>query len=401
MSARLGGALVCMTALLAAGLSTGTRVYYLLFFLLLAIVLLGLVSSLATLWTLKIGMRGARPRATRGDRLMCVFSVRHASLLPPAFIGIRISVPSSPGAEQELYVRTPPFREKSFRHVITCPHRGIYEAGVSRVWARDLFGMFQFSRKNLSRSIAIEVMPRLRRADAMTLDAIDLGPESMARFSEDAASPSDIRAWQDGDSLKKVHWKLSMRRREVMVRTYEESARPDTLVLPDLSPLTALRDQQLSIEDEICERCLAAAKAQLDAGDPVCMPLTGAQPSELTAKQPGEIGAFADALMRVAFDSPYPYEQVLMLMMNRLQRTGGAVLVTARLTMRVADIAVKMQQSGIQVRLVWVSDDPRDEVLMLLERVRMEGVQVERADLRSDGAEARDPNEKDDYDAEA
>ena len=41
---------------------------------------------------------------------------------------------------------------------------------------------------------------------------------------------------------------------------------------------------------------------------------------------------------------------------------------------------MRMQRSGVQTRLIWVSDDPRDEALALLERLKMEGVQVERVD---------------------
>ena len=34
-----------------------------------------------------------------------------------------------------------------------------------------------------------------------------------------------------------------MRRRELMVRTFEESSRPDTLIVPDLAEIQALPDQ--------------------------------------------------------------------------------------------------------------------------------------------------------------
>ena len=84
--------------------------------------------------------------------------------------------------------------------------------------------------------------------------------------------------------------------------------------------------------------------------------------------------------MHVKFDSPYAYEKVLMQMMLRMQRTGGAVLCTSKLTMRNADLAMRMQRSGVQVKLIWVSDAPRDESMELLERLKMENVQVERVD---------------------
>ena len=362
MNARLTVVLAAMTALLAAGLTTGGRIYYLLFGVLLMIVLLGLISTVWTVWTLHIDMKGVRPRVTRGDTLMIVFTVRHTSILPVASVRIQMNVPSAYAPTQEISVHTPPFAEKSFRHMIQCPHRGVYDAGVTKLSARDMFGLFRISRKPDMRLIHMEVLPKVTDGQPLTL------------------KPSDLRAWQDGDSLKKVHWKLSMRRREVLVRTYEESARPDTLIIPDLSEITAMKDQQLTIEDCVCERCLSAAKAQLEAGYPVRMPLTSARPSEIAGQFAADVPAFADALMRVKFDSPYAYEKVLMQMLSRMQRTGGAVLATAKLTMRTADLAMRMQRSGVQTRLIWVSDDPRDEALALLERLKMEGVQVERVD---------------------
>ena len=92
-----------------------------------------------------------------------------------------------------------------------------------------------------------------------------------------------------------------------------------------------------------------------------------------------------DALLRVRFDSPYGYEQVLTLMLARFQRTGGAVLVTARLTTRIADMALRMQRYGVATRLVWVSDDERDESMTLIERLKMGGVQAERLDPWDEG----------------
>lgn len=398
MNARLTGVLVAMAALLAAGLSTGARIYYLLFGVLLMLVALGLTSALWTVWTLRIDMKGVRPRVTRGDTLMIVFTVRHTSLLPVASVRIQMSVPSAYAPTQEISVHTPPFAQRSFRHMLQCSHRGIYDAGVTKLSARDMFGLFCISRRPNMRMIHMEVLPRTRDSAAMILKPTDMGPEFMARSSEDTASPSDIRAWQDGDSLKKVHWKLSMRRRELLVRTYEESARPDTLIIPDLSGITALRDQQLSAEDGICECCLSAAKAQLEAGYPVRMPLTCARPSEVSGQFSADLPAFADALMRVRFDSPFAYEKVLAQMLVRMQRTGGAVLVTARLSMRTADLVMRMQRSGIQTRLIWVSDDPRDESLELLERLRMENVQVERVDPWRTGENRPAPSFADDCD---
>ena len=69
-----------------------------------------------------------------------------------------------------------------------------------------------------------------------------------------------------------------------------------------------------------------------------------------------------------------------MLVFQRMQRTGGAVLATGRLTTRTVDIAMRMQQRGVQVKLIWATDAPRDEALEMLERLKMAGAAVERVD---------------------
>ena len=396
-SRRAGFALV-MAAMLAAGLSTGTRLYYLIFYALLAMLLLGFVSVVWTLVTLRVELRGVKPRVNRGERISAVFSVRHGCLLPVSAIRVRLSVPSTGAASQEVNVYSPPFARRTFRQIIPCPHRGVYEVGVVRFSVTDAFGLLSLGRRPRARLTKLEVAPRIHETEPLKLSAADQGPQFISRAAEDNASPSDVRAWQEGDELKKMHWKLSLRKRELMVRTYEETARPDTLIIPDLQQITALRDQQLTLEDCICEAALSAAQAQLRAGYPVRMPLVGARPREIGGQFPADIPAFADAMLRATFDSPYGYEQVLRLMLARFQRTGGAVLVTTRLTTRIADMALRMQRSGVTTRLIWVSDDDREEAMALIERLKMGGAEASRLDpWESEAANAPQRGE-DEYD---
>ena len=379
-STRFAGYVFVMLAMLAAGLSTGTRFYYLVFYALLAMLLLGFVSVLWTLLTLRVTLKGVANRVERCERIPAAFTVWHGCPLPVAAIRVRLSVPSACAPNQEVNVSCPPFARRTFRQVIECPHRGVYEVGVARLSVTDAFGLVTLGRRPRLRMIRLEVAPKARAASPLRLSSADQGPQVIRRAAEDNASPSDVRTWQEGDELKKVHWKLSLRKRELLVRTYEETARPDTLVIPDLQQVTALRDTQLTLEDCVCEAALGAVKAQLRVGDPVRMPLVGARPREIAGQFPSELPGFVDAMLRCEFDSPYGFEQVLTLMLGRFQRTGGAVLVTARLTTRIADIALRMQQSGMATRLVWVSDDDREESMALIERLKMGGVRAERLD---------------------
>lgn len=388
MKKRLIGVIAAMIALLGAALATGNRIYYNFFFLLMLMIAFSLASVIWMLLSVRVSVRGVRPKVLRGERLMLLLSVQHRCLLPAGRVRVLMNVPGNTAAPQEIAVDAPPFVKKNYRSVVRCPHRGNYEVGVTRIAVGDIFSLFEFSRKLQKKPLRVEVYPRAAEVLCMRLKPSDFGPEFRSSATEDNASPSDIRAWQDGDELKKVHWKLSLRKQELMVRTFEESARPDTLIIPDLSEITALSDQKLTIEDCICEAALSAAKAQLEEGFPVRMPLISRRPQEISEKTVVGVGGMTDALMRINFDSPYPYEQVLALMMQRMQRTGGCILITAKLSSQTVDMALRMQRSGVQVKLIWITDARRSDTLEMLERMKMSGVIVEQADPWLDGGYA-------------
>ncbi len=378
MKQRLIGVLIAMLVLLATGLSTGVQMYYLIAILLCAMCALSLLSVFMTLCTVRVRVRDGQVRLNRGESINPVVTVSHASVLPVA--ELKLFVGLDQGAEQEVNVHLPPFVKRTVQFRVVCRHRGVYSAGVGRITARDLFGLFEFGKNVNVRSMRVMVLPKCADVAPIHLEGGDMGVEMRALRPEDNASPSGIRAWQDGDSLKKVHWKLSMRRREILVRTYEETARPDTLILPNLSPIALDSDGRLSAEDAVCEQSLGAASAQMKLGFPVRMPLTGKKPSEVSGQSILDVQTFADALMRADFDSPYAYEKVIAQMQSRIHRTGGAILVSPELSERCADMAIRMQHSGIRTRVILVGTGVREETLQMLERLKMEGVQVSRGD---------------------
>lgn len=374
MKVRLIVFLVCAAALLLAALTTGAQIYYALALMMFGVAALSLVSVVWTMLTLRVGMKGLSRQVQRGDSLTVQLSVRYACPLPVAEIHIVIAAPASGRKPQELTVATVPFAKRNYRHIIRCPHRGDFEAGVVKVTVTDMFGLFSLSRRENRQLVKVEVRPRVTDAEPMPLNPVETGPESILRAVDDTASPADIRKWQDGDSLRRIHWKLTMRKQEVMVKEFEASGKPDMLIIPDLSEIRAMPDQALTFEDGIVEATIAMAKAQLEKGYAVRLPLVNARPAEIAASLPQEVERIAGQMTHVKFDSSYAFEQVLLSMNSRLSRTGGLALITSRLTVRVADLAVQMHSLGINVRVIWVTDDQRDEQMQLLARLKMADV---------------------------
>ncbi len=367
--------LIALT-LLAIALSTGGAIYYLLFWTLMMIFLISLETALATLFTIRVRTSLQKSRAVRGETVSIRINLRRGSLLPVGQIELEVSSPSDDHAVGKIAVQLPPMKNKEYRYAMSCPHRGHYQMGVTRVYVTDIFSLFTFSRAIKGSTATVSVVPRTETVSPMAIESGDMGPQGQVRVSEDMASPSGVRTWQDGDHLKKVHWKLTMRKRELMVRTYEESARPDTLVLMDVSPVSASRSQVMTIEDTMCDTAASAVLAQMTAGFPVRMPLSSSHPIEISGQFPGDINQFLEALTDLKFDCPYSFDQVLMLEMRRLQRTGGVLLITARLTSAIADSALRMRRLGVKVQLGWVAESVTPECLTIKAQLELNGIPV-------------------------
>ena len=376
MSTRTVVFLLVALTLLAIALSTGGAVYYLLFWMLMMMFAIAFETALATLLTIRVETAAQRTRAVRGETVAIRMNIRRMTVLPVGPVELEVSSPMDDRSVGKITINLPPLKDKEYRYSMNCPHRGRYQLGVSRVRVSDVFGLFSFSRKVGSGNTTVAVAPRTDSVPAMAIEPGDTGPQGQVRVSEDMSSPSGVRPWKDGDHLKKVHWKLTMRRRELMVRTYEESARPDTLVLMDVSPVTASRSHVLTIEDSMCDAAASAVLAQMNAGYPVRMPLASKVPSEISGQFPGEIGRFLEALTDLNFDSPYSFEQVLTLEMRRVQRTGGVLLVTPRLNSVIADYAMRMRRLGVRVQLNWVAESVTPESLTLKAQLELNGIPV-------------------------
>jgi uncharacterized protein (DUF58 family) len=378
MSTKAVGLTASALTLLVVGLSTGAAIYYLMFGMLAAMLALAVITCVSTLLSVRVRLKSPRFQVVRGGSVTLNISIRRFTLLPVSEIVVFISSAADEGSFFRMPVALGPYEGKDYRFALNCPHRGRYAVGPKRLEVSDAFGIFTFNRRLRIEQSALEVLPKVMQASPMVLEPGDSGPQTRIRMADDAASPSDVRAWREGDVLKKVHWKLTMRRRELMVRTYEESARPDTLILLDVSPINAIRSKALTIEDALCEASLAMVKAQLSADHPVRMPLTSQDPAELAGRGMADFSRFLEAIMHLNFDGQYPFEQLMLVEMRRIQRTGGMILVTARLTASIADAALNMRRSGMQVMFMWITDSPRTEAMELLTGMSLGGIMTRR-----------------------
>lgn len=373
---RIALPLIIAGALLLAALSTGRAIF------LTAALLVGLLlgGSLFSVWrasaTLTLSADLSDKTIQRGEDATMTVRVAYRSPIPVAPLTAELS-PGPDRPAQTVLLRCVSGKAETLTLRFHAAHVGVTQPGVRRVIISDLLGLFTVEMCPSFTGGELIVLPLPFDVGELTYAAGDSGSESMARAAEDIASPADVRTYQQGDPMKKIHWKLSMRKQELVVRRFEAPVMPDALVLLDCStpPRTADDDAQADLRDALLETAASVMHQNIQTDHPAKLPIHGDHPIELD-KGMG-MPVILEALARVDFSAPDKFERMLMLEMRRMRKVGCTVVVSARLNSRMVDVLSAMRRMGPYLRLYLVTFDPEDEThLPMISRLQSAGIEV-------------------------
>ena len=360
MKHRLWISLLAALTLLAAALFTGSGVFLSLGVLLLLLLLTGLISVTAACRTMKTEALLSGGRVRRGEDITLEVRVSHRSPLPIAPVTLTLmSLPDQPAAAMQLKE----FKGRS--QVLTLPfhaaHVGACDAGIESIEVEDLLGFFHKTLHPSDSKQSLLVLPVPFDVEELRFSPGDPGNEAMARATEDISSPSDVRSYQPGDPMKKIHWKLSLRKNELMVRRFEEPVLSEALVLMDCSqpPAWGHPEAAADIRDGLLETAVSLAARLIREEHGVRLPLMGKHPVECTREM--GLATLTENLARHDFSESDRFERVLMLETRRLRTVGSVAVIAARLNGAMVDMMISMRRMGPCVRFFLVTFDPEDE----------------------------------------
>lgn len=345
--------------LLITGFSVGSAAFVTLGLLLIVLLLFALVSVLLAARTLTIEASAGEGRVRRGDDVTLQVRVQYRSLIPVAPILLTMqTMPDEP--EQTFRLQDAFGRTQKASLAMHAAHVGVCAPQVKQCEVEDIFGLFTRRWKPDVGSTELLVLPQTFDIEELAFAPGDAGLGTMARATEDISSPSDVRSYQPGDAMKKIHWKLSLRKRDLLVRRFEEPILQDALVLMDCArPAAADEEQYKDLCDTLLETAASVLESQQHADRSIRLPIYGEHPTQLE-KGMG-MPAILENLARVDFTEVDHFERVLMLEGRNLARIGSVVLITARLNGALVEAITRIHRMGPMVRLYLVTADPDDK----------------------------------------
>lgn len=178
-----------------------------------------------------------------GDNLIINISVKNKTFLSFPYVYI-----NSENFSRTMYIKW--YKTIVFKNKIELNKRGFYDIGNFKVEVKDIFNIFN-TNKTIVNDRKIKVYPRIYNVEEFLskIKALDKKSFSFLLNLEDDTLVRDIRKYEIGDSLKKVHWKLSAKYGELLVKNFEKKHGNDINILLYLSNLT--RDKYRDIDEEV------------------------------------------------------------------------------------------------------------------------------------------------------
>lgn len=259
--------------MLIAGMANGLRIYYLVFMVMLLLTACCFAMSLWTYVSFSYLQKVDKDVAVRGETIHLTAGIFNDKFFPFTRMRVRIQGVDVT-LDKVLSIELPPRQDVQFDIPLELPYRGEFTVGMTELWVCDCFGLlpirFDLRKLPYYRMLPVTVLPALTRLPAAHPEVADAISFARGGVSDEGDSFAMVRTYRPGDKLRSIHWKLSARRQEMLVRRYDIPEERTCLIVPDVRPLhTASQEAALRYADAVVSCTLALADQALLAGHPV------------------------------------------------------------------------------------------------------------------------------------
>jgi uncharacterized protein (DUF58 family) len=257
MTGRARVVLLLLAFSLLSALITGHDIFFNLTYMWGGLIVISFLWSRIAIRGLKVDRIPWTNRAQVGQYFIERFRLVNQSRLPKLWIetrdlsdlpGFRVTTftvwlgfrgPTQPGAHSAITVTTglSPHQAREWTIRTLCSQRGRFQLGPMMVGSSDPFGLFPVQIDIASRQ-HIVVLPLTAPIRAFPLPSGRLpGGEALRqRTHQITPNASTVRDYVPGDSLSRIHWKSTARRRRLMVKEFELDPLAEIWIILDADP---------------------------------------------------------------------------------------------------------------------------------------------------------------------
>lgn len=270
------------------------------------------------------------------------------------------------GWKGEEWFSLPPRKGIQYHHQLYCKYRGVFQTGIQLVEMTDFLGLLKLSYRP-SEPMRITVYPKIIHLQKFKMKRNDIAEAEWTLHDtrEDASSLTGTRKYQWGDSPRRVHWKLSAKMNELMVKKYQSTSEYSATVFLDVRKADSPCEESIALEDKLIEGTVAILHYCLTNRIPVDLVTCN---EGLVVREVLELKDFNriyEHLSTIAFLGETDIGDVLDIHLRDQGARNDIIILTARLGPKLYEQLYKVRLWGYEVSLVHIREEaPTSDVMV-------------------------------------
>ncbi len=262
-----------------------------------------------------------------------------------------------------------PWKRKREVRDITIKYRGVYSLGPIELLIQDALRIFTWTRK-IESGKSFKVYPKLYNIERLELKALQsFGSISNRQLAfEDSTSISDIRKYAPGDSIKRVHWKLSAKNNRLYVKNFEKAGSTAVYLYLDLYKNAYTGEYAHDLEERAVESACSISFYLMKKAIPIEIYMTN---FNISSVKGGDIGCFTrvmDLMCQAKPNGDRVMEDVIEKRLDLMNRGASIVIITSIISSKAAALYIGMRENGYDLNIIYINDGKlSDEKRRMLE----------------------------------
>ncbi len=351
----LAGLILTFTVVFVGGVMP-----YFIFYVFLLTLLFPVFHNLVVLGGLKGTVQMPKESLYIGDKINIGYRLENRSFFYVPFLEVQSAISNRlTGSVDPPEITSMESKSDFVRgQAVTLKRRGYYELGDIEITLRDVFRLFSF-KKRIASEGALMVYPEVINLSSFEITASQqLGELRVFDPAfEDKSRIASLRGYQEGDSMKRVHWSMTAKKGDLIVKNYENRGDTHVALFVDNEGHLFLRDVDRRLEDKVVDAALCMTNYCLSHNIEMTLDTQrGEVPLHLRGHQKSDLKPFLEAYALFKGNGSQDFKTFMLPRISMIPKGSTVIVVTPNLNKEMGAQGIQLKMNNLNPLFMVVTD---------------------------------------------